>query len=69
MATVLSIDGIGAYDHVHRSAMLKKVHSVPGLRGMLPFVRATYAEPTTYMWRDQAGMPHRIVQAEGGEQG
>ena len=40
MATVLSIDGIGAYDHAHRSAMLKKVHSVPGLRGMLPFVRA-----------------------------
>ena len=24
MATVLSIDGIGAHDHVHRSAMLKK---------------------------------------------
>ena len=69
MATVLSIDGTGAYDHVHRSAMLKKVHSVPGLRGMLHFVRETYAEPTTYMWRDQAGMPHRIVQAEGSEQG
>ena len=49
--------------------MLKKVHSVPGLRGMLLFIRATYAHPTTYMWRDQAGVKHRIVQAEGGEQG
>ena len=47
MTTVLSIDGIGAHDHVHRSAMLKKVHSVPALRGMLPFVLATFAEPTT----------------------
>ena len=69
VATVWSVDGIGAYDHVHRSAMLKKVHSFPGLRGMLPFIRATYLDPTTYMWRDQVGVQHRIVQAEGGEQG
>ena len=30
--TVLSIDGIGAYDHVLRSAMMAKLHGVPGLR-------------------------------------
>ena len=39
--TVLSIDGIGACDHVYRSASLKKLHSVPGLQGLLPFVHAT----------------------------
>ena len=45
MATVLSIDAIGAYDHVQQSAMLTKVHSLSGLRGMPRFIRATYADP------------------------
>ena len=69
MCTVLSIDGIGAYDHVYRSAMLAKLHEVPSLQGLLPFVRATYANPTSYVWEDEAGVQHRIIQAEGGEQG
>ena len=30
--TVLSIDGVGAYDHVYRSAMLSKLLEVPALR-------------------------------------
>ena len=50
MTTVLSIDGIGAYDHVYRSAFLKKLHSVASLHGLLPFVRATYSDPTSYVW-------------------
>ena len=40
-ATVLSIDGVGVYDHVLRSAMLGKIFEVESLRGVLPFVRAT----------------------------
>ena len=40
-ATVLSIDGIGAYDHVLRSAMMAQLHSVRGLSDLLLFVRAT----------------------------
>ena len=68
-ATALSIDGIGAYDHVLRSAMMEKVHSVPGLRGLLPFVRTTYVKPTRYVWEDGDGVKHQIHQAEGGEQG
>ena len=43
MTTVLSFDGIGAYDYVYRSAFLKKLHSVPSLQGLLPFVRATWS--------------------------
>ena len=68
-ATVLSIDGIGAYDHVLRSAMVAKLHSVPGLSDLLPFVRATYSRPTKYVWEDGDGVKHIIHQAEGGEQG
>eukprot|EP00973_Karenia_brevis_P035995 4965884-Karenia_brevis.AAC.1 len=68
MATVLSIDGIGAYDHVLRSSMLSKLLSVPGARDLLPFVRLSYAQRTTYAWEDDQGTRHVIEQAEGGEQ-
>ena len=37
-ATVLSIDGVGACDHVLRSAMMSKLYDVPCLRGWLFFV-------------------------------
>ena len=68
-ADALSIDGIGAYDHVLRSAMMEKVHSVPYLGGLLPFVRTTYVRPTSYVLEDGDGVKHQIHQAEGGEQG
>ena len=68
-STVLSLDGIGAYDHVFRSAMLSKLHSEPRLHGLLPFVRAMYSDPSRYSWRDAAGTQHVILQCEGGEQG
>ena len=46
-ATVLSIDGIMAYDHVLR-AMLSKLHEAESLRGLIPFVRMVYARPSCY---------------------
>ena len=67
--TVLSIDGIGAYDHVYRSSILSKLHEIPSLRSMLPFVRKTYARASTYWWSDKDGVSHRIGQHQGGEQG
>ena len=48
-ATVMSIDGIAAYDHVHRSAKMGKLLRVPGLQCLLPFVRATYGSGPTQM--------------------
>ena len=45
-ATVLTVDGIGAYDHVFRGAMLSKLLSEPALHCLLPFVRAMYSEPS-----------------------
>ena len=68
-ATVLSIDGIGAYDHVLRSAMLTKLADVPQLQGLIPFVRSVYAQPTAYSWEDEDGVRREVVQHEGGEQG
>ena len=49
-----------AYDHVLRSAMMSKLHTVPELRGLLPFVRSTYAHPTSYRWQDAVGVTHQV---------
>ena len=67
--TVTSIDGVGAYDHVYRSAMLSKLLEVPALQGLLPFARFAYGETTTYVWEDEEGVRHQIRQGEGSEQG
>ena len=60
--TILSVDGIGAYDHILRSAMLGRLHTMPEARSLLPFV------PSTYQWSDEMG-ERFVTQAEGGEQG
>ena len=67
--TILSVDGIGAYDTISRASMLQGLLTVPEANCCLPFVRQFYTAPSTYIWHDSAGQPHPIVQAEGGEQG
>ena len=68
-ATVLSIDGVGAYDHVLRSSMMSKLRDTPSLQGLFLFVRAVYSRPSCYKWRGSSGTCHDIHQHEGGEQG
>ena len=65
-ATVLSIDGIGAFDLVSREAMLRGFLSV---EAVLPFVRQFYGTPSTHLWQDDEGTVHDVQQGEGGEQG
>ena len=68
MTTVLSVDGIGAYDHVYRVAMMSKHLAVTSLRHLLPFVTGV-CSATSYSWQDADGQRHRIHQQEGSEQG
>ena len=68
-ATVLSVDGIGAYDHISRSAMLERLSRMPKARVILPFVRLSYGHPSTNSWWDQNGDKRAVSQAEGGDQG
>ena len=50
--------------------MLGRLATMPGgVPGMLPFVRLSYASPSTYSWWDDEGQRRTVVQAEGGEQG
>ena len=67
--TILSVDGIGAYDHVLRAAMLTRLSKMPEARKSLPFVRLSYAGVSSYTWFDEKGERHVVNQAEGGEQG
>ena len=62
---VLSIDGVGAFDHVHRSSMLAILLEIPGSHGLLPFVRSTDVGESCYTWVDDGGVHHDIRQAEG----
>ena len=65
----VSIDGVGAYDHVSRLAMLQALRDTPDACRVLPYVRLWYSTPSAYVWIDGNNCPHRVTQAEGGEQG
>ena len=63
--TVLSIDGVGAHDHVFRSSKLSKLHEGESFRSLLP-VRSVCSQPSTHHWQDEGGARRVIRQCEGG---
>ena len=64
--TVLSIDGVGAFDLVSRRAMMTAVHSMDQGEKLIPFLLQFYGHPSTHVWEDEEGT---VQQGEGGEQG
>ena len=68
-ATIVSIDGIGAYDLISRQSMLDGLVAMENGDKLLPFVRSFYGAPSTYLWEDEMGTTHEILHGEGGEQG
>ena len=68
-ATVLSIDGVGAFDLISRRAMMTALHRMPDGDSILPFVLQYYGRPSTHLWEDENGTVREIQQGEGGEQG
>ena len=67
--TILSVDGVGAYDNISRNSMLQGLRDVPEANRCLPFVKMFYGAPSHYIWHSATGEAHIISQAEGGEQG
>ena len=63
--TLLSVDRIGAFDLISRSAMLQGLLEVEGGSAVFPFVRQFYGSP--YWWDDNEGVTHEVVQGEGGD--
>ena len=68
-ATVVSVDGIGAFDLISRNAMMSGLRFMVDGDRVLPFVRAFHGQPSSYLWEDDVGEVHSIPQGEGGEQG
>ena len=66
-AVVLSLDGVGAFDHVKRASFFRKLHAEPGLENLLPLVGMLYGSESRFLWTDSDGAVHTVVQAEGGE--
>ena len=66
--TIISEDGIGAFDLISRSAMLEAMRGLHGGQEALPFARLFYGQPSRHLWEDSCGVVHNIDQSEGGEQ-
>ena len=68
-ATILSLDGVGVFDFVSHYSMLKGLLTMEGGDRVLPFVRLFYGNPSTFLWGNDFGGVHSVLQGEGGEQG
>ena len=68
-ATILSIDGISAFDFVSQNAMFRGVADMVDGDKMVPFMRLFHGSPSTFLWEDDEGTVHHVRQGEGGEQG
>ena len=55
-ATIMSIDGVGAYDLISHNATLEGRLRMEGGDQILPFVRCFYDSPSTYLWDDEMGV-------------
>ena len=66
---LLSIDGVGAFDHVCRARIFEELRAHDELRDLIPFVTMWYGTASLFYWRDQNGTTHEIRQGDGGEQG
>ena len=65
-ATVISVDGVSAFDLISRTAMMKGLFRVAGGSQALLFIRMFYGAPSEYLWEDSSGTVHTIPQGEGG---
>ena len=68
-ATVVSIDGISAYDLISRRAMLSGLAGVEGGAKVLPFVNLFYGSPSTYIGGRMQWVPCMRFTRVRGEQG
>ena len=68
-ATILSVDGVGAYDSISRNAMFQGVADMVDGEKIIPFIRQFYDSPSQFLWEDDMGEVRKVIQGEGGEQG
>ena len=54
-ATILSIDGVGAYDTIGRRALMRGVADIADGDKLIPFGQQFYSSPSTYVGRRGGG--------------
>ena len=59
-ATILSMDGIGAYDLISRNAMFRGVADMGGRDKVIPFARLLCGFPSTFLWEEDSGAVHHV---------
>ena len=67
--TIISVDGTGAFDLVSRNAMLRGWMGIEDGGKVLPFVRTFYGQLSNFIWEDEVGDVHDILQGEGASKG
>eukprot|EP00959_Pyramimonas_sp_CCMP1952_P326777 6840389-Pyramimonas_sp.AAC.1 len=65
---IMSVDGVGAFDHISRASIFQSLLQNPALHGLIPFVRLWYGVQSEFRWTDDEGNAHTIFQGDGGEQ-
>ena len=64
--TVLSIDGVGAFDLVSRRAMMTAVHSMDQGEKLIPILFQFYGHPSTHLWEDEEGTATKSSKVKAG---
>ena len=59
-STVVSIDGISAYDLISRESMMTGLFRMEGGSAVLPFVRMFYGSLSECLWADNQGNVHVV---------
>lgn len=68
-STILSIDGVGAYDTISRNSMLSGLFHTPEANRCLPFVRLWYTTASEYVWHDATAPSTPIHKQRGVNKG
>ena len=65
---LLSIEGVGAFDHISRARFFEKLDRNSYLHNLIPFAKMWYGNISRFFWADVTGKLHEIRQADRGEQ-
>ena len=52
---ILSIDGVGAFDHICRARMFEQLLADRSLHGLVPFVHQWYGVQSHFKWKNDNG--------------
>ena len=64
-ATVMSVDGVGAFDLISRASMMSGLRNARGCDEVLLFVLQFHGQLSSCIWKDEMGEVHDILEGKG----